>query len=155
MNFWIGGEPEALKRLLTKINLLVINESEARLLSGENNLFRAVEKIKTMGPSIIVVKQGGHGAALFHPEGRFFIPAYPLTEVVDPTGAGDSFASGMVGYLAKNDQIDFQTFKKALLSGTVMASFACEGFSFDRVATLTEAEIEARCEELKQLISLG
>ena len=133
---------------------MVINESEARLLSGDNNLYSAVEKIQAMGPSIIVVKQGGHGAALFHPEGRFFIPAYPLTEVIDPTGAGDSFASGMMGYIAKNDQMDFQTFKKALLYGTVMASFACEGFSFDRVACLTETEIETRYAELKRLISI-
>jgi len=128
MNFWIQGEPEALSKLLKKINLLIINEGEARLLSGEKNLLKSVELIREMGPEIIIIKKGAHGAALFHPEGRFFIPAYPLAELQDPTGAGDSFASGVMGYIARHDNIDLKTFKTALIYGTVMASFACEGF---------------------------
>ena len=154
MNFWISGEPAALSSLLKKIDLLVINEGEARLLSGEKNIFTAVDRIREMGPKIIVIKKGGNGAALFHPEGRFFIPAYPLTALQDPTGAGDSFASGMMGYIAQRDSTDLATFKRALLYGTVMASYACEAFSFDRVATLTQAEIADRFEELREMISL-
>jgi sugar/nucleoside kinase (ribokinase family) len=154
MNFWIGGEPKALKNLLGKIDLLVINEGEARQLSGERNVFKAVDAIKQMGPSIIIVKKGAHGAALFHPDGRFFIPAYPLTELKDPTGAGDSFASGLMGYIAQKDCIDFQTFKTGMLYGTVMASLACEDFSFDRVAQVKFDEIQARFEELKAMITL-
>jgi len=154
MNFWIQGEPEALSKLLKKINLLIINEGEARLLSGEKNLLKSVELIREMGPEIIIIKKGAHGAALFHPEGRFFIPAYPLAELQDPTGAGDSFASGVMGYIARHDNIDLKTFKTALIYGTVMASFACEGFSFDRVAALHLEEIEGRADEIKALISL-
>jgi sugar/nucleoside kinase (ribokinase family) len=154
MNFWIHGEPEALSKLLKKINLLIINEGEARLLSGEKNLIKSVELIRAMGPEIIIIKKGAHGAAIFHPEGRFFIPAYPLSELQDPTGAGDSFASGVMGHIAREDKTDLKTFKTALIYGTVMASFACEGFSFDRVAALTMDEIEARADEIKALISL-
>jgi sugar/nucleoside kinase (ribokinase family) len=154
MNFWIQGEPEALSKLLKKINLLIINEGEARLLSGEKNLLKSVEIIREMGPEIIIIKKGAHGAALFHPEGRFFIPAYPLAELQDPTGAGDSFASGVMGYIARHDNTDLKTFKTALIYGTVMASFACEGFSFDRVAALHLEEIEGRADEIKALISL-
>ena len=154
MNFWIEGELGALKELLSKINLLVINEGESRLLSGEKNINRAVEKIRAMGPEIIVVKKGAHGAALFHPDGQFFVPAFPLSTLKDPTGAGDSFASGMMGYIAQQDRSDFTTFKRALLYGTVMASFACEDFSFDRVKALTSEEIEDRFNQLKAMISL-
>lgn len=154
MNFWIQGEPEALSKLLKKINLLIINEGEARLLSGEKNLLKSVEIIREMGPEIIIIKKGAHGAALFHPEGRFFIPAYPLSELQDPTGAGDSFASGVMGYIARHDKTDLKTFKTALIYGTVMASFACQGFSFDRVATLHLEEIEKRADEIKTLMSL-
>lgn len=154
MNFWIHGEPEALAKLLKKINLLIINEGEARMLSGEKNIIKSVAKIREMGPEIIIIKKGAHGAALFHPEGTFFIPAYPLESLQDPTGAGDSFASGVMGYIARQDSINLKTFKTALVYGTVMASFACEGFSFDRVASLSMSDIEARAEELKALISL-
>ena len=154
MNFWIGGELDALLGLLKKINLLVINEGEARLLSGENNLFKAVEIIKTMGPQIIIVKKGAHGAVLFHPDGKFFVPAYPLDELKDPTGAGDSFASGLMGYIAQQNKMDFDTFKVAMLYGTVMASFACQDFSFDRVAALSMDEIQNRFNNLKSMITL-
>lgn len=154
MNFWITGEPGALNKLLAKIDLLVINEGEARLLSGEKMITRAVEKIKTLGPKIIVIKKGGHGASLYHPEGQFHVPAYPLETLSDPTGAGDSFASGLMGYIAQEDNIDFKTFKTALLYGTVMASFACEAFSFDRTLELSQSEIQERFNTLKAMISL-
>ena len=154
MNFWITGETEALNKLLKKIDLLVINEGEARLLSGEKVIPKAVEKIKEMGPNMIVIKKGGNGAALYHPDGQFHIPAYPLQSLVDPTGAGDSFASGLMGYLASQDSTDLRTFKTALLYGTAMASFACEAFSFDRTMTLERSEIEDRVNELRAMISI-
>lgn len=154
MNFWITGEPSALNKLLAKIDLLVINEGEARLLSGDKMITRAVEKIKAMGPKIIVIKKGGHGASLYHPDGQFHVPAYPLDHLSDPTGAGDSFASGLMGYIAQQDQTDFKTFKTALLYGTVMASFACEAFSFDRTIELSRDEIETRFAALKEMITL-
>jgi sugar/nucleoside kinase (ribokinase family) len=154
MNFWITGEPDALSKLLSKINLLVINEGEARLLSGEKVIPKAVEKIKLMGPKIIVIKKGSHGAALYHPEGQFFVPAFPLETLQDPTGAGDSFASGLMGYIAQQDSTDLKTFKTALLYGTVMASFACEAFSFDRTIALSSEEIKERFNTLKSMISL-
>ena len=154
MNFWITGEPKAINQLLAKIDLLVINEGEARLLSGEKMINRAVEKIKALGPQIIVIKKGGHGASLYHPEGQFHVPAYPLDTLSDPTGAGDSFASGLMGHIAQKDNADFKTFKTALLYGTVMASFACEAFSFDRTIDLSRAEIQERFNQLKSMISL-
>lgn len=154
MNFWITGEPEALTKLLRKIDLLVINEGEARLLSGEKVIPKAVEKIRGLGPQIIVIKKGGNGAALYHPEGQFHVPAFPLKNLVDPTGAGDSFASGLMGYIASQDKIDLKTMKTALLYGTVLASFACEAFSFDRTAELTSEEIATRFNELKAMISI-
>ncbi len=154
MNFWITGEAGALASLLKKINLLVINEGEARLLSGEKMISKAVDKIRAMGPEIIVIKKGGNGAALYHPDGQFFVPAYPLERLTDPTGAGDSFASGLMGYIAQQNSTDLSTFKTALLYGTVMASFACEEFSCDRTLTLNASEITDRFEEMKSLISL-
>lgn len=154
MNFWITGEPGALNKLLAKIDLLVINEGEARLLSNEKMITRAVEKIKALGPKIIVIKKGGHGASLYHPEGQFHVPAYPLETLSDPTGAGDSFASGLMGHIAQEDSVDFKTFKTALLYGTVMASFACEAFSFDRTLEVTQPEIQERFQAMKAMISL-
>ncbi len=154
MNFWIGGESAELAKLLKKIDLLVVNESEARLLSNQKNIYDAVNHIKKMGPSIVVVKKGAHGAMLFHPDGIFSIPAYPLSHLVDPTGAGDSFAAGMMGYIAKHHKHDFKTFKHALIYGTVMASLACQGFSFDRVMETNESEIEQRASVLRKMISL-
>jgi sugar/nucleoside kinase (ribokinase family) len=154
MNFWISGESAELAKLLKKIDLLVVNEGEARLLSNQKNIYDAVNHIKKMGPSIVVVKKGAHGAMLFHPDGVFAIPAYPLSHLVDPTGAGDSFAAGMMGYIAQHHQHDFKTFKHALIYGTVMASFACQGFSFDRVKEATATEIEERAVTLRKMISL-
>ena len=149
MNFWITGERQALTRVIERLDLLVINETEAKLLAGERNVYVAADQIRAMGPDILVIKRGAYGAILFHPEGLFSCPAVPLRRVVDPTGAGDTFAAGMIGALAESGDFGFASFRRAILSGTVMASFACEGFSLDRVLTVTREEFGARLEQLK------
>lgn len=154
MNFWITGEREALLKVLRRIDLLVINETEARLLSGEKNIYRAAAAVRAMGPQMLVIKRGGYGALMFHPDGMFVVPAVPLTEVVDPTGAGDTFAAGMIGAVAEAGDYELPTLRKAALVGTVMASFACEGFSLDRVLTLRREDVDARVDELRRLIQV-
>jgi sugar/nucleoside kinase (ribokinase family) len=153
MNFWITGERETLEKVLARIDLLIINETEARLLSDEDNIFKAAEHIRAKGPSTLVIKRGAYGSLLFHPDGTFFAPAVPLREVVDPTGAGDTFASGMVGHIAQQGSTDFATMKHAVLHGTVMASFAVEGFSLDRLVTLETSERLARLQRLRDLMN--
>lgn len=152
MNFWIDGEREALLEVLARIDLLVINETEARQLAGDDNIFKAADAVRAMGPKILIVKRGAYGALLFHPEGTFFVPAVPLREVIDPTGAGDTFAAGVMGSLAADGAIDLPALRRAVLTGTVMASFACQGFSLDKVMTVERAHVEARLEELLILI---
>lgn len=152
MNFWIEGEREALLEVLRRIDLLVINETEARQLAGAENIFKAADAIRAMGPRILIVKRGAYGALLFHPEGTFFVPAVPLREVIDPTGAGDTFASGVIGSVAADGVLDLPALRRAVLTGTVMASFACQGFGLDRVMTVDRAQVEARLEELLILI---
>jgi len=149
MNFWISGEREALVRVIERLDLLVINETEAKQLAGERNVYVAAEKIRAMGPKILVVKRGAYGALLFHPEGLFSCPAVPLRSVVDPTGAGDTFASGMIGSLSESGDFGFASFRRAVQAGTVMASFACEGFSLDRVLTVTRDEFTTRLAQLQ------
>jgi sugar/nucleoside kinase (ribokinase family) len=155
MNFWITGEREALGEVLARLDMLVINETEARLLADTRNVFIAADRIRAMGPKILVIKRGAYGALLFHPDGTFFVPAVPLREVVDPTGAGDTFAAGLIGHLARARVFDFPTLRRAVLSGTVMASFACQGFSLDRVLTVDHDDVEARLRELLTLIHPG
>lgn len=152
MNFWIDGEREALLEVLARIDLLVINETEARQLAGDDNIFKAADAVRAMGPKMLIVKRGAYGALLFHPEGTFFVPAVPLREVIDPTGAGDTFAAGVVGSLAADGALDLPALRRAVLTGTVMASFACQGFGLDRVMTVDRAQVEARLEELLILI---
>ncbi|MCA9544185.1 MAG: sugar kinase [Myxococcales bacterium] len=152
MNFWITGERTLLGQVLSRIDVLVINETEAELLSGEANIFRAADRIRAMGPQILVIKRGRFGALLFHPDGVFFVPAVPLRDVVDPTGAGDTFAAGMMGWLAAAADDDFATFKRAVVNGTVTASFAVQGFSLDRVLSVGLPEIQARTAELLRLM---
>ena len=152
MNFWIDGEREALLEVLARIDLLVINETEARQLAEDDNIFKAADKVRAMGPKMLVVKRGAYGALLFHPDGTFFVPAVPLREVIDPTGAGDTFAAGLVGSLAADGALDMPALRRAVLTGTVMASFACQGFGLDRVMTVDRAQVEARLEELLILI---
>jgi sugar/nucleoside kinase (ribokinase family) len=151
MNFWIDGQLDALKRVLGKIDLLVINDEEARQLSGEHNLPRAARAIRAMGAKSVVVKRGDSGALLFHEHGVFAAPAYPLEEVIDPTGAGDTFAGGFIGYLARVRDLGPQAVRRAMFYGSVMASFCVEAFSLDRIRELTQGEIEGRYRAFRDL----
>ena len=150
MNYWINDFRPQLLDTLKEWDFLLINDSEARLLSGANNLKRAAAKIMEMGPSILVIKRGEYGALLFHRGRHFMVPGYLLEDVFDPTGAGDSFAGGFIGYLAgqgvtpSNGDIGFDELRRAVIYGSVMGSFCCEKFGVDRFRTLTRKEIEAR-----------
>lgn len=148
MNFWITGKRPELLEVLSRIDLLIINDGEARQLSGESNIMRAADRIRAMGPTILIIKRGEYGAMLFHPEGMFCAPAVPLRDVLDPTGAGDTFAGGLMGSLARAESLDFNALKRAVLTGTVMASFTCEGFSLERLLSLQESELEQRLSDL-------
>jgi sugar/nucleoside kinase (ribokinase family) len=152
MNFWITGERAALMRVLGRVDALIINDEEARLLADEANVFRAADHIRALGPKILVIKRGEHGALLFHPDGIFFAPALPLRDVVDPTGAGDTFAGGFVGHLARVGSTDFAAVRAATLYGTVMASFTVQGFSLDRLESASEEAIGERVETLRALM---
>lgn len=154
MNFWITGRKDELMKVLPRIHLLTINEGEAKLLSEESNVFTAVEKILTMGPKAIVVKRGEYGAFLYMGKEIFSCAAYPVHNVVDPTGAGDTFAGGLMGYLAAHDAgLDPQALRQAVLNGTVMASFAVEDFSVHRMLRLERQEIDHRRQELIRSIT--
>jgi len=146
MNFWIEGYRDELLKALKRIDMLIINEGEARMLSQEHNLVKASNVIRAMGPKILLIKQGEHGALAFFENKLFSAPGLPLEDISDPTGAGDSFAGGVMGFLAKKGKRDFRTLKKAMIYGSVMASFNVEKFSCDRLKTLTEAEINKRYE---------
>lgn len=152
MNFWISGKPDALKKTLAKVDILLINEGEARQLSGERNLVKAARKIRSWGPKVLVVKRGEYGSLLFAGDSVFAAPAYPLEDVKDPTGAGDSFAGGFLGYLAVRDgALDEAHLKKAVICGSVMASFQVEDFGLDRMRVLTKEEINDRFKGFKVL----
>lgn len=151
MNFWIEGTPNELKKTLAKVDLLVVNDEEARQLAGEHHLVRAARGIMTMGPKTIIIKRGDSGALLFHEEGIFAAPAFPVEEVVDPTGAGDSFAGGFMGYLANKGSLDAQEIRRAMIYGSTLASFAVEDFSLDRLLVLKNKEIADRFRAFKQL----
>jgi len=151
MNYWIKGTPEELKKALAEIHILVINEAEARMLSGIANLKRAAEAIRKMGPRTLVIKRGEHGVLLFSEGGIFSAPAFPLEEVRDPTGAGDSFAGGFMGYLAKAGEFSDRQLRRAVIYGSVMASYAVEEFGLSRLLRLTPKDIETRYREFKKL----
>lgn len=155
MNFWIEGSKEALLDVLKEIDILLVNETEARSLSGERNLVKAYQKIQTMGPRILVVKRGEHGVSLFTPEGFFMAPAFPLEEVLDPTGAGDTFAGGFLGYLASVETLDLQSLKKATLAGTVMASFTVEAFGTACLESLASERIHERMQLFTDMIHVS
>ena len=151
MNFWMDVAWDQLLEVVKKVDVITINDEEARQLSGEYSLVAAAEKIHSMGPKFVVIKKGEHGALLFS-EGRIFsAPALPLSLVKDPTGAGDTFAGGFIGYLAKTDDISFENMKRAIIYGSVMASFCVEEFSIDRLQSLTPEEVDARVEKFKDL----
>ncbi|UCE99484.1 MAG: bifunctional hydroxymethylpyrimidine kinase/phosphomethylpyrimidine kinase [Planctomycetota bacterium] len=154
MDCWIDGHIDDLQRLLKRIDCLIINDDEARMLAGENNLICAAQKVLNMGPRVVVVKKGESGSILCETGGgRFVLPAYPVTEVKDPTGAGDSFAGAMMGYLAKVGSCDFESLKTAVVYGTVVASFAIADFSLRGLTAIEKGEIENRFEALRKLTS--
>lgn len=154
MNLWMDIMMDDLKEVLKDIDCLTINDSEARQLSGEYSLKKAAKKILQMGPKTLIIKKGEHGALLFQGEQVFFCPALPLEEVFDPTGAGDTFAGGFIGYLAKTDDISFENMKRAIIYGSAMASFCVEKFGTERMQFLTQDEIEARVKEFVALSSV-
>jgi sugar/nucleoside kinase (ribokinase family) len=151
MNFWIERTPAELKRTLAHVHLLVINDEEARQLAGTHNLVRAAREIRRMGPSSVIVKRGDSGALLFHEHGIFAAPAFPLEAVVDPTGAGDSFAGGFMGYLARAGSLAPEDVRRAMIYGSVLASFSVEGFSLDRFRTLTPTDVQSRFRAFRAL----
>jgi sugar/nucleoside kinase (ribokinase family) len=155
MNYWIADYRNELLATIHDWDFLLINDSEARMLSGENNLRRAANKILDMGPSTLVIKRGEYGAILFRRDSHFMVPGYLLEQVFDPTGAGDCFAGGFIGYLAergcdlKSGKVDRRDLSRAVIYGSVMGSFCCEKFGVDRFRTLTRDEIEARFREFR------
>lgn len=153
MNFWMDNTMPRLKEVLTMIDVLIINDEEARQLSGEYSLVKAADVIRAMGPKILVVKKGEHGALLFQDDELFFAPALPLAEVTDPTGAGDTFAGGFMGYLAQTDDTSFENMKRAIIYGSAMASFCVEKFSIERLVGLTNEEIKERVARFVQLVN--
>jgi sugar/nucleoside kinase (ribokinase family) len=153
MNFWIQGRPAELRETLRSVDVLIINDAEARELSGEWNLVKAWRAIRAMGPRTLVVKKGEHGVLMFGDEGSFAAPAYPLEEVFDPTGAGDSFAGGFIGYVAASgaDHANDGALRQAVVMGSTLASFCVEAFGLERLLTLTRPEIDERFSLFKRL----
>jgi fructose-1-phosphate kinase PfkB-like protein len=152
MNFWIGGKREDLLRVLKRVNMVLLNDEEARQLSGRDNLPAAARIINEMGPAAVVIKRGDAGALLFYKGEVFAAPAFPLEHVVDPTGAGDSFAGGCMGWLARTGDLSPDGIRTALVFGTVLASFAVQDFSLDRFRTLDASAIRARCADFGKLV---
>ena len=151
MNFWMDIALDDLKTTLKKVDVITINDEEARQLSGEYSLVTAAKKIQEMGPQYVVIKKGEHGALLFHNDEMFYAPALPLAEVFDPTGAGDTFAGGFAGYLAKSGNISFENMKNALIYGSCLASFTVEKFGTERIESVTKEEVKKRLQQFKQL----
>jgi sugar/nucleoside kinase (ribokinase family) len=154
MNFWISGEPEALGKLLKKVDILIINDEEVRQLSGMHNIRKAAAEVCSRGPRRLIIKRGEHGALLFDENGIFAVPGFPLENVVDPTGAGDSFAGGFVGYLATQSEITSATLRRAMVHGTATASHCVEAVGTSRVAVLTAEGVERRVQDILRLFSL-
>jgi sugar/nucleoside kinase (ribokinase family) len=154
MNFWMDVALESLHRTLRMVDVLTINDEEARQLSGEYSLRKAARKILQMGPTYLIIKKGEHGALLFYKEEVFFAPALPLEEVFDPTGAGDTFAGGLIGYIAKTGDTSFENLKRAIIYGSAMASFCVERFGTERLLNLTERDIQLRLDEFQALTRL-
>jgi len=152
MNYWMDSAMDELKKVLKRIDVLTINDEEARQLSGEHSLVKAAEVILTMGPKVLVVKKGEHGALLFQGSDIFFAPALPLAEVFDPTGAGDTFAGGFTGYLAKTGDYSPANMRRAIIAGSAMASFCVEDFSLNRLKTLGSEEINQRINKFRALV---
>ncbi|MDD5747873.1 MAG: PfkB family carbohydrate kinase [Actinomycetota bacterium] len=155
MNFWIDNKNSELKKTISEVDAFVLNDSECRHLAEEPNLIKAARKIIEMGPRILVVKKGEHGALLFTKENVFSAPAFPIEDVFDPTGAGDSFAGGFMGHIAKTGDITEENMRRAILYGTVMASFCVEKFSVEGMVNIGEKEIEERFSMLREMVNFG
>lgn len=153
MNFWMDIALDDLKEVLKKVDVLLVNDGEARQLSEEVSLVKAARKIMEMGPQFLIIKKGEHGALLFHENHVFFAPALPLEEVFDPTGAGDTFAGGFIGYLAKTKDISFENMKTAIIIGSAMASFCVEKFGPERMKEITKEDIDERLSQFVQLVN--
>lgn len=151
MNFWMDNSMDELMAVIKKIDVITINDEEARQLSGEYSLVRAAQKIHKMGPKYVVIKKGEHGALLFNDNNVFFAPALPLEEVFDPTGAGDTFAGGFIGYLASTQDISFENMKRAIIYGSNLASFCVEKFGTERMENLSQKEVQTRLHQFKEL----
>jgi sugar/nucleoside kinase (ribokinase family) len=151
MNFWMDNALDELLEVIKEIDVITINDEEARQLTGEYSLVKAAEKIHTMGPKYVVIKKGEHGALLFHNQHIFFAPALPLEEVFDPTGAGDTFAGGFAGYLAATENISFENMKNAVIYGSNLASFSVEKFGTERMQALNKKEVDSRLHQFKAL----
>ncbi len=154
MNFWIENKPEALRRVLEKVNLLFVNDSEARQLTGRLNLYRAGREIISMGPDIVVIKKGEHGAFLMTGDSIYIAPAFPLEDVLDPTGAGDVFAGGFLGSLASDGDINEDNLRRALVYGTILASFTCEELSVDGIRSRRGGEIGERIKRFLDIMKI-
>ncbi len=152
MNFWMDVALPELLETIKMVDVLTINDEEARILSKEYSLVKAAQKILAMGPKTLIIKKGEHGALLFNKEQVFFAPALPLEDVFDPTGAGDSFAGGFIGYLAKTNDVSFENMKRAIIFGSAMASFCVEKFGTERLIGLSQKEVDARVKEFINLV---
>jgi sugar/nucleoside kinase (ribokinase family) len=153
MNFWIQSRRPDLIELLKHVDLVTLNDGEARQPTEKVNLVQAAKWIMDCGPSHVIIKKGEHGAFMFNREHIFFAPAFPLENVFDPTGAGDSFAGGFIGYLARTGDLSEANMRRAVMYGSVLGSFAVEKFSTERLMTLTRAEVDARIRDLRQLVA--
>ena len=153
MNFWMDVAMDDLKAVLKKVDVLLVNDAEARQLSGEISLVKAARIIMDMGPAFLIIKKGEHGALLFHKNHVFFAPALPLEEVFDPTGAGDTFAGGFIGHIAKTKDISFENMKRAIIVGSALASFCVEKFGPERLKEISKADIDIRIQEFVQLVN--
>ena len=153
MNYWISSALDDLKKVLTMVDVLMVNDTEARELTGEYSLVKAARKIMSMGPRFLIIKKGEHGALLFHENEVFYAPALPLEEVFDPTGAGDTFAGGFMGHIAKTKDISYNNLKTAIIVGSAMASFCVEKFGAERLKELTRSEIDDRIRQFIELVN--
>lgn len=154
MNLWINTTRDELLEVIKRVNLFLLNDKEAKMLCDTENLVLAAQKLLDMGPEYVVIKKGEHGAMLFSRSGEMFVsPAFPLNEVKDPTGAGDTFAGGLIGFLAKEQEVNFESLKRAILAGTVMASFTAQDFSLDMLKTVSSFEFKSRINKFESLMS--
>jgi sugar/nucleoside kinase (ribokinase family) len=153
MNFWMEIAMPDLEKVLKQVDMLMVNDAEARQLTGQFSLIKAAKSIMTMGPKYLIIKKGEHGALLFHGNDVFFAPALPLEDVFDPTGAGDTFAGGFIGHLAKTGDISFENMKRAIIVGSAMASFCVEKFGPTRLKEITQTDITGRIQQFKDLVS--